>query len=154
MFRMESIMENNITLTYLNNRQFDKITEYITEQFEINVNEVAQLLNVSREELEGYTGSPINNSLETKLCVLAEFARLGFDGRLKACAEALVNHTNSNAFSKLCGVDKSLLENPEKTLSLEEKYRLAVGLSFLASIYNIDMEAQREENLKKLLAQH
>lgn len=147
-------MENNITLTYLNNRQFDKMTEYITEQFQIDVNEVAQLLNVSREELEGYTGSPINNSLETKLCVLAEFARLGFDGRLKACAEVLVNHTNSNAFSKLCGVDKSLLENPEKTLSLEEKYRLAVGLSFLASIYNIDMEAQREENLKKLLAQH
>ena len=143
-------MENNITLTYLNNRQFDKITEYITEQFEINVNEVAQLLNVSREELEGYTGSPINNSLETKLCVLAEFARLGFDGRLKACAEALVNHTNSNAFSKLCGVDKSLLENPEKTLSLEEKYRLAVGLNFLTSIYDIDMQAQSEENIRKL----
>lgn len=143
-------MENNITLTYLNNRQFDKITEYITEQFQIDVNEVAQLLNVSREELEGYTGSPINNSLETKLGVLAEFARLGFDGRLKACAEALVNDANSKAFSKLCGVDIS----DKKAMSLEEKYRLAVGLSFLASIYNIDMEAQREENLKKLLAQH
>lgn len=143
-------MQDNMIGNYLNNKRFDKMTEYITERFQVDVNEAAQLLNVSREELEGYTGSPINNSLETKLCVLAEFARLGFDGRLKACAEALVNHTNSNAFSKLCGVDKSLLENPEKTLSLEEKYRLAVGLNFLTSIYDIDMQAQMEENFKKL----